>query len=350
MFENWKTPVDKFSKYKDIPSRLILKPASELTEKPFLSIMIPTYRRADMLRGTIQSAISQIDPGISYEVVVVDNDSEVDKATVECVKPFVESNRNVYYYRNAKNIGMFGNWNRCLELAQGKWVAMLHDDDQFQTHYVKEVGEVLPTLQAGVLGVFPMFMEEINGEFIETEKCRKANSIKRILTKLSGGVPLRIGIREYRRNIAPNATGCLFNKSYAMEAGGFDEDTNVDYTFYDKLGALYGSYIIPHMLTIRGISQENLSNDWETVIHYAKIMKQFTFELGKELPNSKDWISDYSTVAYINNNKEKYSSAIPRKDLCERIGVPRFWTSVPNFFIQILQMFFWLQVIFLKQK
>ena len=33
------------------------------------------------------------------------------------------------YYKNVQNIGLFGNWNRCFQLACGKWVVLLHDDD-----------------------------------------------------------------------------------------------------------------------------------------------------------------------------------------------------------------------------
>lgn len=345
MFKDWKQPKDNFSRYADVPSVCILAPESPMAEPPFLSIMIPTFRRADLLDGTIKSAIKQQNPGVPYEIIVLDNDDEGNEATVQVVQKYVVANNNVYYYRNSKNLGMFGNWNRSFELARGAWVAMLHDDDRFLPHYVNTVSKFLPHLQAGVVGVFPQFMEEQNGAFVETPKCVKANRIKSTIGKLSKGQPLKIGIREFRRNIAPNATGCLFKRECALATGGFNETVDVDYTFYDTVGALYGAYIVPQMLTVRGISSENLSNDWETVLHYAKVMRQFTLELGNSLPHSKAWVADYSATSYLNSNKEKYSSTLPKKELCKKIGISSFWANMPNFVIQILQTLFWLQVV-----
>ena len=32
------------------------------------------------------------------------------------------------YYKNEKNIGMYGNWNRCIELSNGEYLTILNDD------------------------------------------------------------------------------------------------------------------------------------------------------------------------------------------------------------------------------
>ena len=46
-------------------------------------------------------------------------------------------------YKNEKNLGIYGNWNRCLQLARGKWYTMLHDDDLLSNNFLKEMMGVL---------------------------------------------------------------------------------------------------------------------------------------------------------------------------------------------------------------
>ena len=90
---------------------------------PFVSICIPTYNRADMVGDAITSALSQTYPVL--EVVVVDNAST--DGTAEVVASF--SDPRLRFVRNEKNLGLFGNFNRCIELARGSLIHILHSDD-----------------------------------------------------------------------------------------------------------------------------------------------------------------------------------------------------------------------------
>lgn len=38
---------------------------------------------------------------------------------------------------------MVGNWNRCLELARGKWITMIHDDDVYYPDFLKSMRPLL---------------------------------------------------------------------------------------------------------------------------------------------------------------------------------------------------------------
>lgn len=42
----------------------------------------------------------------------------------------------ITYYKNKRNLGLFGNLNQCLKLAKGKWVCILHDDDILLPNYL----------------------------------------------------------------------------------------------------------------------------------------------------------------------------------------------------------------------
>ncbi|WP_258443780.1 glycosyltransferase family 2 protein [Helicobacter sp. 16-1353] len=79
----------------------------------------------------------------SYEIIVVENPS-VSSQTSE----FLESYRGkITYYKNAKNLNLFGNWNRCISLAKGKWVCILHDDDILLPNYLSEMKKAVEKVE-----------------------------------------------------------------------------------------------------------------------------------------------------------------------------------------------------------
>lgn len=92
---------------------------------PKISVCIPTYNYGKFISDSIESVISQTCK--DFEIIIVDNCS-VDE-TEEIVKAYVDVYDNVKYFRNAENIGMTENWNRCLNLSTGKYVKILCADD-----------------------------------------------------------------------------------------------------------------------------------------------------------------------------------------------------------------------------
>ncbi|MGH2354710.1 MAG: glycosyltransferase family 2 protein [Chloroflexota bacterium] len=95
------------------------------TAHPHVSVCIPTYNRSGYLRAALDSALAQTYR--DFELLVVDNGSTDDTAAV--VAGYAAQDRRVCYRRNPRNLGVVGNWNRCLALAQGAYIALLHDDD-----------------------------------------------------------------------------------------------------------------------------------------------------------------------------------------------------------------------------
>jgi len=96
-----------------------------------VSILIPTYNRAWGLRGAIASALAQTHTPI--EIVVVDDASPDDTADV--LRAFPDS--RVRSERQPRNVGMVGNWGRCVELARGEFAVFLADDDALAPDFVR---------------------------------------------------------------------------------------------------------------------------------------------------------------------------------------------------------------------
>jgi glycosyltransferase involved in cell wall biosynthesis len=90
---------------------------------PIVTVCIPTYNRASLLKGAIGSVLSQTFQ--DFKLLIVDNASEDETEAV--VRSFDDS--RIIYERNARNIGVRGNEDRCLTLATGRYITILPDDD-----------------------------------------------------------------------------------------------------------------------------------------------------------------------------------------------------------------------------
>lgn len=98
---------------------------------PLVSICIPTYNRASMAGDAIRSALSQSYKNI--EVLVVDN------ASTDAIRDVVASfsDPRLRLIVNPRNLGLFGNFNRCVELARGSYVHILHSDDSIEPGFTE---------------------------------------------------------------------------------------------------------------------------------------------------------------------------------------------------------------------
>lgn len=91
--------------------------------KPFFTVVLPTYNRADLLPFSIKSVLKQdLD---NFELIVLDNHSTDN--TPEVVASF--HNKKIRYIRNKKNLGYFGNIKKGFSLAKGEYTFLLSDDD-----------------------------------------------------------------------------------------------------------------------------------------------------------------------------------------------------------------------------
>src|SRR5918992_4672625 len=94
-----------------------------------LTICIPTYRRPAMLRDNLAMLVPQVARHADVEVMVVDNASGDE--TPDVVAAFARQCPRVRYIRNPSNVGFDGNTARCIEVSQGRYTALLADDDRY---------------------------------------------------------------------------------------------------------------------------------------------------------------------------------------------------------------------------
>ena len=105
--------------------------------QPEVSICVPNYNYGEYIGECIRSLLAQT--FVDFELIIVD-DASTDNS-MEIIESF-DDNR-IQIYENSENLGMAANWNRCWQLAHGKYVAIYHSDDVYHSRIVAEEHSLL---------------------------------------------------------------------------------------------------------------------------------------------------------------------------------------------------------------
>jgi glycosyltransferase involved in cell wall biosynthesis len=97
--------------------------------RPFVSVVIPLYNKADFILKTLWAAASQID--VEFEIIIVDDGSTDGGARlVE-----LSGGPRLRLIRQA-NAGVSAARNRGITAAEGKWIALLDADDMWSPNHL----------------------------------------------------------------------------------------------------------------------------------------------------------------------------------------------------------------------
>ncbi|HUD83620.1 MAG TPA: glycosyltransferase family 2 protein [Candidatus Saccharimonadales bacterium] len=88
-----------------------------------VSICIPTYNRPNDLRRAVESCLAQTFS--DFEIVITDNSTNDESAKMAAT--WIDP--RIRYYSNEGNIGPIDSTEKCMNLARGKYIKLLMDDD-----------------------------------------------------------------------------------------------------------------------------------------------------------------------------------------------------------------------------
>ena len=201
-----------------------------------ITVAIPVYNRRDLVRRALDSALAQDAPGL--DVLVVDNCS--DDGTWEVLERY--SDPRLRLVRNERNLGLFGNFNRCLELARGTYLRFLCSDD---------------TLTPGMLRREVALMERYPTASLLTTRGRLVNeALSPLGTQADllgpgvygGNAAIYAALwcqLAYGKNVINYPSGVLLRSSAAERAGRFDEQLRIvgDLDFFFRVLA-HGDLVV----------------------------------------------------------------------------------------------------------
>ena len=218
-----------------------------LQENPVeLSIVIPTYRRQDLLKKNLRAIDEQIktDTKIGIEVIVVSNDPSFQIESLD-----IELDPSIYaIYVNEENLGMCGNMNKCAQIAKGKYISYIQDDDVLLPNYINEISKLI---QSDMLKEIDCLIPNRYYLMPETDKKTQFGNkaIRNMRAKRIIGSVLRMGkpipmfqqIKPYDTLITTYpfysggpTCGMLFHREKLINFGGFDtkHPYGFDYAFF----------------------------------------------------------------------------------------------------------------------
>ena len=104
---------------------------------PLITIGIPTYNRAALVKGCVENALAQTYPNI--EVMVSDNASTDDTLTV------LNSIRDerLRILTNPKNVGAVENFSKCIREARGDYLVLLSDDNFLDATFLEKCARMI---------------------------------------------------------------------------------------------------------------------------------------------------------------------------------------------------------------
>lgn len=203
---------DNFALNSNVISELLFSDLK--VSNPLVSIVLPTYKNRRTIFRAIKSAMNQKNAP-DYEILIVDNDPKGNDDFIEDLKK-LQSNR-IRYYRNKENIGMFGNWNRCVELAKAEEIVFLHSDDMLCDNTLNLLWNLHLKVEkeAAILGDWHTMYEDGHIEYHRTSK---------IFGFMKPKSYYKLGWWSLFHGESDTGCGELFNKKVLMRIGGWNPE------------------------------------------------------------------------------------------------------------------------------
>ncbi len=223
-----------------------------IRQAPMVSVCIPTYCGSATIGAAIESVLGQ--KFSDFELIVVDDGSTDETRSI--VRSY--SDDRLRYFRNSMNLGPQGNWNRCLELSNGKYFKLLPHDDVLAAECLECQISILEKDQEEKISLVFSARNVLSPE-------------GRILMRrsypggqegyISGLDVIRACIR-YGTNLIGEPGAVLFRKSLSNSVGGFNA-TNpyvIDLDYWFRLLANGGgAYYLPDPLAGFRVSSSSWS-------------------------------------------------------------------------------------------
>lgn len=206
--------------------------------KPLVSVCIPAYNNAEYIEDTIKSILNQTYQNI--ELVIVDDQSK--DQTVQVIEKLQETDDRIKLYKNEKNLGMVGNWNRCLELATGEFVKLICADDMIDENAIEKEAEALQQYKTVNLVESDTRLVDIDG--------KKTGVFKRYYKSgvVDGKKVAKVSLMLNNFFGAP--VNNMIRRSVLEQTGGFDTGFTyiLDFDMWVRIACCGDVYIIHELL------------------------------------------------------------------------------------------------------
>lgn len=270
-----------------------------MNEKPLVSVIIPTYKRVKYLERALNSVLNQTYNNIEI-IIIDDNDPESNYRieTSELVNRYMKLHENIIYFKLEKNSGGCIARNKGIEIANGKYISFLDDDDLFHEEKIEKQVKRIESHdgKVAVVGCFARIID-------------KKGNVKRIEKEEIKG---NVFFEQLRKNVCTTSLA-LINREVCLKSGGFIKiPSSQEHLFFIKIFEInpFYDYVDDVLVDINHHLGERVSNNKNKPVGAIKL---FEYVEGYFVNLDKSEINEISTSHYeniiraylaINNRKE----------------------------------------------
>ncbi len=127
--------------YRKFSVESILVQGKHRNPPPLVTIILPTYKRPELLKQALESALNQVDFE-DYQIIIADNegtDIRMETETARLVSCYQDE--KILYYRHEKTINYKMDY--AARLSRSKWICFLHDDDILASNHLYVMSRIV---------------------------------------------------------------------------------------------------------------------------------------------------------------------------------------------------------------
>jgi glycosyltransferase involved in cell wall biosynthesis len=218
-----------------------------MSASPYISICIPTYNGEKYLVECLESCISQTYS--NYEIVICDDGSK--DGTPALLETFQKRSDRIKFYKNEKNLGLVGNWNRCIEKSSGEWIKFVFQDDHIAPDCLREFAAKITAQNMLIVSkrnfVLPADASEKDRHYYTHGVRTLENTGYYTSDQFSAAAISAIAVENICLNFIAEPSLSMFRKEVVAKLGGFDPEFRqiCDLEFMQRIGTVYGLSYLP---------------------------------------------------------------------------------------------------------
>jgi len=230
--------------------------------KPFVSICIPTYNGEKYLKECIDSCINQSFK--NYEIIICDDCSS--DGTVKIIEEYLDKIPHLKLFKNDKNLGLVGNWNQCIQKANGEWIKFVFQDDYISSDclekFVQQINETTHLIVSKRNFILP---KNASDDYVNyyTNVVRTLENTTNFRGKLfSASLISKLAIENICLNFIGEPSLIFFRKSVINEVNNFNPSLKqiCDLEFTLRVACKYGLTYLPEQLCAFRIHQNSTTS------------------------------------------------------------------------------------------
>ena len=239
-----------------------------------VSVVMTVFNREDFVSEAIESVLNQSIEDL--ELIIID-DASLDNSK-EIIKIYKEKDKRIKIILHKKNMGIAKSTNDGVDIAKGKYVAIIDSDDLWIKNKLEEQLKILKKGENLIIWT--------NGEIIDSDgKSLGIDFIELHQTqnrKKSGKI-----FRELLKGNFINKSSLIFKKTNLRDIR-FNQNFKRldDYQFVVDLSEKYEFFFFKKNLTKIRQHNRNITNSDYIILYldYIKINKYFLIKYGNEIP------------------------------------------------------------------